>query len=664
MASTLRRISGKYLPGFISVRRNGGTIPIATKLVISYLLIIGVTIVVFAVVGTHLIGRIIMSEAQASVRNNLNAGREILHGRLDHVNDVIRLTAGRFFLKDAMPSGRTDQIANELGRIREGERLDVLTVTDRSGNVLLRTSNPQLAGDNVRHDELVAAVLRSRKPVAGVSLVPSADLRRESPALAEQAHFKIIETPRAAPREAAEETAGMMLKAAAPILDSRGNLLGMLYGGILLNRNFEIVDKIKQTVFQDVVYKGHDIGTSTIFLNDVRISTNVRTADGTRAVGTRIAEDVYDQVVVSGNPWIGRAYVVNNWYITAYEPIKSINHKIIGILYVGVLERKYVDLRKQAVSALLALTLTGALLSMGVSYLISRKVSASVRQLVSASREVAHGNLDATVEIRTNDELQNLADSFNTMASALKQRDAQLKDYTRKKIMESERLAITGQLAAGVAHELNNPLQGIVAYTHLLLEKAPPEGQLRETLGKVVDQAGRCRDIVRGLLDYARPVKAHKRPSDVNSILQQCISLVENQAQFHNIQVVKELQGGLPLAIVDPSQIQQVVVNMIINAAEAMDGVGRLTVSTRADPDGRHLEIAITDTGHGIRPEDMERVFDPFFTTKDQGHGTGLGLSISFGIVKEHEGTILVESEVGKGTSFIVRLPVKAVGEA
>ncbi|MDQ7839971.1 MAG: cache domain-containing protein [bacterium] len=664
MSSDLRGIIGRYLPGFISGRRNGGTVPVATKLIVSYLLIIGVTIAVFAFVGTHLIGRIIMSEAQASVRNNLNAAREILHGRLDHVNDVVRLTAERFFLRDALPSGRTDPIAKELGRIREGERLDVLTVTDRSGNVLLRTSNPQLVGDNVSHDELVAAVLHSRKPAAGISLVPSAALRRESPSLAEQAHFKIIETPRAAPREAAEETAGMMLKAAAPILDSHGNLLGVLYGGVLLNRNFEIVDKIKQTVFQDVEYKGHDIGTSTIFLNDVRISTNVRTADGTRAVGTRIAEDVYDQVVVSGNPWIGRAYVVNNWYITAYEPMKSLNHKIIGILYVGVLERKYVDLRKQAVSVLLALTLTGALLSMGVSYFISRRVSASVRQLVSASREVAHGNLDATVEIRTNDELQDLADSFNTMASALKQRDAQLKDYTRKRIMESERLAITGQLAAGVAHELNNPLQGIVAFTHLLLEKAPPEGQLRETLGKVVDQAGRCRDIVRGLLDYARPVKPHKRPSDVNSLLQQCVSLVENQAQFHNIQVVKELQEGLPLAVVDPSQIQQVFMNVIINAAEAMGGVGRLALSTRTDPDGGHLEVTITDTGNGIRPEDLERIFDPFFTTKDQGHGTGLGLSISFGIVKEHGGTILVESEVGKGTSFMVRLPVKTVGEA
>ncbi len=664
MASTLRRISGKYLPGFISARRNGGTVPIGTKLIISYLLIIGIAIAVFAVVGTHLIGTIIMSEAQGTVRNSLNAGREILHGRLRHISDTVRLTAERFFVRDALLSGETDHLAEELGRIRERERLDVLTLTDRFGRVLARTRPPRITGDNVSHYELVAAVMQSRRPAAAVSVVPSADLRRESPALAEQAYFKIVETPMAAPREVAEETAGMMLMAAAPVLDPHGNLLGVLYGGILLNRNFEVVDKIKQTVFQGMEYKGEDIGTSTIFLNDVRISTNVMAADGTRAVGTRIAEDVYDQVVVSGNPWIGRAYVVNNWYITAYEPIKSLNHKIIGILYVGVLERKYVDLRKQAVSTLLALTLTGALLSMGVSYFISRRVSAAVRQLVSASKEVANGNLDAAVEIRTNDELQDLADSFNTMASALRKRDTQLKEYTQRRIMESERLAITGQLAAGVAHELNNPLQGIIAYTHLLLEKTPPEGQLRETLGKVVDQAGRCRDIVRGLLDYARPVKPHKRPSDVNSILQQCVALVENQALFHNIQVVRELQEGLPLAVVDPAQIQQVFMNMIINAAEAMDGVGRLTLSTRIEPDDRHLEVAIADTGHGIRPEDMERIFDPFFTTKDQGHGTGLGLAISFGIVKEHGGTILVESEEGKGTSFMVRLPVKTAGEA
>ncbi len=664
MAGALRRVRGRYLPGFVSARGNGGRVPIATKLIASYLLIIGITVIVFAVVGSHLVGTIIMSEAQASVRNNLNAAREILYGRLGHISDTVRLSAERFFMKDALLSGDIPRLAEELGRVGRRERLDVFTLTDRTGKVLVRTAPTYAVGDDVSHYEVVAAVLDGGGPAAAVTLLSPADLHRESPALAEQARFKIVETPMAAPREAAEEARGMMLMAASPVVDTRGELLGVLYGGTLLNRNFAIVDKIKRTVFQGMEYRGEEIGTSTIFLNDVRVSTNVMTAEGTRAVGTRIAQDVYDQVVVAGTPWIGRAYVVNNWYITAYEPIKSIGHKIIGVLYVGVLERKYVDLRKRAVFTLLALTLGGGLLSMGVSYAISRRVSESVRQLLSASREVAGGNLNTAVEITTNDELQELADSFNTMASALRERDARLKEYTRRRVMESERLAITGQLAAGVAHELNNPLQGIIAFSNLLLERTPPEERLRETLAKIITQAGRCRDIVRGLLDYARPVKPHKRPSDVNSILQQGIALVEGQALFHNIQVVRDLQEGLPPAVVDPAQIQQVFMNMIINAAEAMDGVGRLTLATRAEPDGRHVEIAIADTGRGIRPEDMDRIFDPFFTTKDQGHGTGLGLAISFGIIKEHGGTILVESEEGKGTSFIVRLPVGPAGEA
>ncbi len=133
----------------------------------------------------------------------------------------------------------------------------------------------------------------------------------------------------------------MMLGAAAPIFDYQNNLIGILYGGILLNRNYEIVDEIKRTVFQDLQYKGQDIGTATIFQDDLRISTNVKNGDGSRAIGTRVSEEVYNQVVVNGKPYIGRAYVVNNWYITAYEPIENINHQIIGILYVGILEQKY-----------------------------------------------------------------------------------------------------------------------------------------------------------------------------------------------------------------------------------------------------------------------------------------------------------------------------------
>jgi len=662
MASIFKALYDRRLPG-LNASKSGARIPIATKLILSFLLIITIISVVFIIVGIELISNRIVTEAQDRVRTDLNAAREIYLGELSHVNDVVRFTAERFFLKDALLSGNIEQAADELIRVKERERLDILTITDRSGNVLLRTSNLNLSGDSQAHDKLIKAVLVRQAPVASTIIVPAEDLRKESPLLAEKAYFKFIDTPRARVRPETEETAGMMLKAAAPIFDYQNNLVGIIYGGVLLNRNFDIVDKIKQTVFQDVQYDGKDIGTATIFQDDVRISTNVKDEYGSRAIGTRAAEEVYNRVVKEGEPWIGRAFVVTAWYITAYEPIRDIGNQIIGILYVGILEQKYVDIQRQTILIFLAITLMGALIAITISYLISRKISESVKTLVSASREITQGNLDTRVEIVSNDELQELADAFNLMASALKERDEKLKEFATKKIMESERLALIGQLAANVAHELNNPLQGIVTYSYLLLERMPSGDSSRESIQKIVTQANRCIDIIRGLLDFARQRRPYKRLSNVNSILQECVSLVEDQALFHNIQIIKDFKEDLPMVVIDPSQIQQVFMNLIINAAEAMEGGGRLTLATRFDPVKEFIEVEFTDTGHGISEENMGRLFDPFFTTKETGHGVGLGLAISYGIIKRHEGTISVESEVGKGTTFIIRLPVTAKEE-
>ncbi|MGB2909540.1 MAG: cache domain-containing protein [Anaerolineales bacterium] len=643
--------------GFVS--HNDVRVPIATKLILSFLLIIVIISVVFMVVGVQLISNRIVSEAQEKVRHDLNAAREIYLSKLCHINDVVRLTANRFFLEEAILSGNFDAAKFELLRIINKEELDVLTITDASGRVLIRTSNLSLSGDDQSEDDLVKVVLDSQRPIASTSIVNADDIRKESPLLAELAYFKFIDTPMARVRDDTEETAGMMMKAAAPIFDDQNHLIGVIYGGTLLNRNFEIVDKIKQTVFEDVKYKDQDVGTATIFQDDVRISTNVENEDGSRAIRTRVTEEVYDQVVINGKPWIGRAYVVNNWYITAYEPIRDVYDRIIGILYVGVLEQKYLDIKRQTIISFLAITLAGALVSLIMSYFIAHGISTPINKLVSASKEVAGGNLDANVEIKSNDEFGELAESFNAMAMALKERDKKLKDFTKRKIVESERLALIGQLSANVAHELNNPLQGIVTYSHLLLEKMPNENSNRDSVQKIVTQANRCKDIIRGLLDFSRQRKPDKTLCDVNVVLNDCVSLLENQALFHNIKIINDFEASLPMAVIDPSQIERVFMNLIINAAEAMNGSGQLTSSTRFDPFENFIEVKFIDTGQGITKDDLARIFDPFFTTKEVGHGTGLGLAISYGIVKEHGGTISVESKVSKGTTFSVRLPVR-----
>jgi two-component system NtrC family sensor kinase len=228
--------------------------------------------------------------------------------------------------------------------------------------------------------------------------------------------------------------------------------------------------------------------------------------------------------------------------------------------------------------------------------------------------------------------------------------------------MESERLAMIGQLAANVAHELNNPLQGIVTYSHLLLEDMPQELKSEDassSIQRIVTQANRCRDIIRGLLDFSRQHKPDTTISNINSLMKECVKLVEKQASFQNIKIVEQYQGDLPTIILDPSQMQQVFLNMIINAAEAMEEGGELRIRSRLDSINNLIAIEISDTGHGIPEKLLNKLFDPFFTTKEVGHGTGLGLAISYGIIKEHKGWINVESTVGKGSTFTIGLPLQ-----
>ena len=644
-------------------RAKGIRIPITTKLVLGFLVIVAFISTVYMVVGVQLISNRIVSEAQDKVRHDLNSARELYLGRLELINDAVRMTSERFFLRDALLSGNLDAANHELWRIKNQEGLDILTLTDAAGNVILRTSYIDNVGDNQSHDELIKAVMEDREPIASTILISRKDLYEESPLLAQNAHFQFIETPRARPRDEIEETDGMMLKAASPVFDSQNNLIGILYGGTLLNRNFEIVDKVKDTVFEKVKYKSKDIGTATIFQDDVRISTNVKNDNGTRALGTRVTQEVYDRVVNEGEPWIGRAYVVNDWYITAYEPIKDVTDQIIGILYVGILEEKYNDIRQQTILTFVAINIAGALVSLIVSYFIAQRILVPIFMLLNASKAVTGGDLNAKVEINTNDELEDLADSFNAMAQALKKRDEQLKEFATQRIMASERLALIGQLSANVAHELNNPLTGIVTYSHLILEEIECDDPQRTSIEKIVGQATRCRDIIRGLLDFSRQRKPNKTLSNINTVMEQCLSFVENQALFLNIKINKNFQEDLPMIVVDPSQIERVVMNMIINAAEAMDGSGELILATRSGPYSEHIELEFRDTGQGISSENLDKIFDPFFTTKDVGHGTGLGLAISYGVIKAHNGTVSVESEVGKGTAFIVRLPMKATDE-
>jgi two-component system NtrC family sensor kinase len=301
--------------------------------------------------------------------------------------------------------------------------------------------------------------------------------------------------------------------------------------------------------------------------------------------------------------------------------------------------------------------------------------------MAAATRNIAAGRFDQEVQTKGEGEIAHLADSFNTMLKSLRQMKADLEEWGRTledkvkqrteelvvmqtRVAQSERLASLGMLAAGVAHEINNPLGGILSLTALTIEDMQPDDPSRENLEEVVKQTERCRDIVRGLLEFSRQSQMTTELVNLNKSVQDTLALVTRQALFFNIDVVKQLDDQLPLVLGDDSQIQQVLMNVFMNAAQAMDERGTLTIVTRRSSQDGFVEVSVSDTGHGIAPERLNQVFDPFFTTKESGKGTGLGLSIAYGIVARHGGTIAVESEIGKGSKFTIRLPAGAGSQA
>jgi len=227
-------------------------------------------------------------------------------------------------------------------------------------------------------------------------------------------------------------------------------------------------------------------------------------------------------------------------------------------------------------------------------------------------------------------------------------------EHAQAQLIRTEKLAALGQLAAGVAHEINNPLGTITIYAHILLKGLEANDPRREDLELIVSEAGRTKEIVKGLLSFARETELRPGPTDVNQLLEDVLPLVVNQSLFHNIKIKKSFFPNLPTIHADETQLKQVFLNIILNAAQAMEGSGRLMITTA--PDRKQIKVKIRDTGPGISPEAMQKLFNPFFTTKQKG--TGLGLAISYGIIERHSGKIDVKTELGKGTTFIVTLPI------
>jgi len=284
------------------------------------------------------------------------------------------------------------------------------------------------------------------------------------------------------------------------------------------------------------------------------------------------------------------------------------------------------------------------------------KLEPSAVNLVNKAGEVIPCQLSAALIYGSDGEEKASVGIFTDLRPRLKM-ERKLQE-TFMQLASSEKLASLGKLAAGIAHEINNPLGGILIYASLMMEDLPPDDPKRGDLARIVQEAGRCKEIVKSLLEFARLSEPKMEAVDINRSIAEGLFFLENQALFHNIKIVKNLDPHLPLALGNASQLKQVFMNIIVNAAEAMHGSGTLTISTSYLPEKKKILIAFTDTGEGIPEENLSRIFDPFFTTKEVGKGTGLGLSTAYGIIESHGSKIDVKSKVGEGTTFSFELAI------
>ncbi len=611
--------------------------------------------------GISIINRAVFIEVRNRVSQDLNAAWEFFLAPVEQANPVFQLAAKDARLVDAVNANDVTSLSRCLAGIRETLDLDFASAIIYGAQPTRVKDDGSVAPVSGLENDFRGRCIERKIPLSGVVLLSREFLLAEDPVLAEQARVTIVPTPKAVPRADTEETRGMALICAFPMMQN-GELIAVLYGGILVNGNTTIVDRIRDVMFGQERYRNLNLGTATVFLDDIRVTTTVMNSLGKRAIGTQVSEVVRDSVLGEGKRWSDRAFVVSNWYRTTYDPIVDIEGRRVGMLYVGVLEAKYLDYRREALTSFTLIIAGGTVIAVIVAYFFSSVILKPINRLIIASKQVSEGHFEPEIGAVSGTEIGVLQKTFLNMLASFRERVERQEQESSAQLLQSEKQAILGRLAAGVAHEVNNPLTSVLTFSHLLLERQDlPEDAMRD-LRVIAESTERVRQIVRGLLDYSRRDELHPAPTDLNELIESTITFLGHQVKGKERKLQFEPNNNLPLVTVDRNQIQSVLMNLLLNAADAITGPGTITVSTEISVSTGHVgssgvDISVTDTGKGIAPEHLEKLFDPFFTTKEAGKGTGLGLAVSKNIVDRHGGTIRVSSTPGTGSTFSVWLP-------
>ncbi|MDH5708294.1 MAG: cache domain-containing protein [Hylemonella sp.] len=521
---------------------------------------------------------------------------------------------------------------------------------------------------------------------ASLARLDAAELLALAPHLAARIHIPLIATRGAAPTQRQIEDRALVMLATTPVRDNDGHIVALLRGGMLLNQNLPFIDHINRIVYPDGSLPFGSSGTATLFMDDVRITTNVRLFQDERAIGTRVSQAVRDAVLQHGLTWLDRAFVVNDWYVSAYEPLLDARGQRVGMLYVGYLEQPFRYMKYGMLALIVGIFLVVMVLAMLFSLRWARSIFRPLEQMNQTMQRVEDGDTGARVgPVTARDEVGALANHLDELLDVIDEKTGALKRWgeeldakviertqaleqsnaslqlAQQQLVKSEKLAAIGQLTASVAHEINNPIAVIQGNLDLMRETLGPHARpIHAELQLLDQQVERMRLIVTQLLQYARPTEyaGYVEAVDVNQTLENSLVLVAHLLARTRIEVERDLQATVGAGI-NRQELQQVVINLMINAIQAMPEGGCLGLRTRDrraidGQDGVLLEIA--DTGSGLSARVRERLFRPFFTTKNDGNG--LGLWISVGLVERYGGSIegLNRPDLGEDGGAVFRI--------
>jgi two-component system NtrC family sensor kinase len=600
------------------------------------------------------------------VRSDLAVAHGYFNQVLAEVGGGTESVAASHALMQALRGGDPAALERLLARSREQLELDFLQV---------------LAPDS-QQSVTIAPSVRPRS--AQLAVMDSETLAVMAPHLRERVRITLIPTRNAAPSDRRLEERALLMLATADVADEAGRVIARLRGGILLNQNLPFIDHINRIVYPEGSLPFGSKGTATVFLDDVRITTNVRLFKDQRAIGTRVSQAVSDAVLQRGATWLDSAFVVNDWYVSAYEPLVDSGGRRVGMLYVGYLEEPFRLVKFGMLAVIGLIFLVGMTLATLFSLRWAGTIFRPVEQMNRTIRQVEQGDSAARVgPVEARDEIGALATHFDQLLDVIDDKtrslqrwgadlDHKVDERTRelaasnqslqqaqRQLVKSEKLAAIGQLTASIAHEINNPIAVIQGNLDLMRETLGVHAQpVAAEIDLLDQQLERMRLIVAQLLQYARPTEyaGYVESLDTHQVLQDSLVLVGHLLARTRIEVTRELRATVRAGC-NRQELQQVLINLLVNAIQAMPEGGVLALVTRdaLAPDGRTgVSIDIGDSGPGLAPELQANLFRPFFTTKQDGNG--LGLWISLGLVERYGGAIVARNAATGGAVFSVTL--------